>query len=163
MSLDGNSDETNGYYSVMKNGVVANANFNKAVLPPIGCVLSWLKTLTGCPALPDGFVECNGQTLDDADSPFDGVTIPDLNGGTYRMLRGASTSGGTTGSDTHTLTVDEIPAHTHTVPASSSGGSTKTIYDLAGSGTLNSGSTGGGQAHNNIPACYEVVYILRIK
>ena len=44
------------------------------------------------PPLPWGWVECNGQTLNDADSPLDGLAIPDLNG--ERMfLRGGETSG----------------------------------------------------------------------
>jgi hypothetical protein len=156
MSLDGNSDETNGYYSVMKNGVVANANFNKAVLPPIGCVLPWLKTLTGCPALPDGFVECNGQTLDDADSPFDGVTIPDLNGpvGTGlkgRFLRGHTESGLT--EDSQNL------SHRHSLAGGSDNGSA-THGNPAYGYTYYTGYEGGTEAR---PHNYSVVFIMRIK
>ena len=43
---------------------------------PIGAVISWAKTITGVPALTAHFVECNGQTLSDADSPLDGEDIP---------------------------------------------------------------------------------------
>lgn len=44
MTLNGNSDEANGYNSVIKNGETANANFVKSVVPPIGSILSWCKT-----------------------------------------------------------------------------------------------------------------------
>lgn len=82
MALNGNPDETNGYHSVTKNGVKANANFVKSMVPPIGSVISWLKNLgtTHTPTLPDGWVECNGQTLSDSDSPYNGDVIPNLNG-----------------------------------------------------------------------------------
>ena len=69
---------------------------------PIGGVIAWLKSFTGTPSLPDGFVECNGQVLNDADSVYNGQTMPNLNSGTYhRFLRGSSTSGSTGGSVTH--------------------------------------------------------------
>jgi hypothetical protein len=59
---------------------------------PIGSIIAWHKNLTGVPDLPDGWVECNGDTLNDSDSPLNGQTIPDLNG-EERFLRGSSTSG----------------------------------------------------------------------
>jgi hypothetical protein len=59
---------------------------------PIGTILAWHKNLTGCPALPAGWVECNGGTLDNPDSPFHGQAIPNLNGD-KRFLRGGSVSG----------------------------------------------------------------------
>lgn len=46
------------------------------------------------PKLSENFVECNGQTLDDSESIFDGEVIPNLNGNN-NFLRGNSTSGGT--------------------------------------------------------------------
>ncbi|HNR87503.1 MAG TPA: hypothetical protein PKM65_04115 [Spirochaetota bacterium] len=49
--------------------------------PPIGTIHAWHKNLyTSPPALPAGWVECNGQVLADAESPFNGKTIPNLNG-----------------------------------------------------------------------------------
>jgi hypothetical protein len=167
MTLNGNTDETNGYNTKIKNGLANDANMVKAVIPPIGSILAWDKTLTGTPALPDGWVECNGQTISDADSPYNGVTIRNLNGGTYRMLRGASTSGGTGGADTHTLSVAELPAHVHTYSdtvcngANSHGGTggDEAYQDT----TSNTSSIGSGSAHNNLPAYTNMVWILRIK
>ena len=70
---------------------------------PIGSIIAFLKSYTNTPSLPDGYVECNGQVLSDADSVYNGQTIPNLNGSgaTKRFLRGSSSSGGTGGSDTH--------------------------------------------------------------
>ena len=59
---------------------------------PIGAILDWHGSFANCPALPNGFVECNGQTLSDAASPFNGQVIPDLNGQGY-FTRGSATSG----------------------------------------------------------------------
>lgn len=61
---------------------------------PIGGIIPWLKSFTNTPSLPTGWVECNGQVLDDSDSVYDGETIQDLNGNNS-FLRGNSTSGGT--------------------------------------------------------------------
>jgi hypothetical protein len=71
---------------------------------PVGSVLPFLKNLTNTPSLPTGWVECNGQTISDSDSVYNGVTLPDLNGDN-RFLRGDSTSGNTGGSETHSHTM----------------------------------------------------------
>lgn len=68
---------------------------------PIGAIVSWHKSMSGTPAsLPDGWVECNGQTIADASSPYNGVAIPNLNSATQdgstssgMFLRGGPTSG----------------------------------------------------------------------
>lgn len=119
-------------------------------LVPIGTILPWVKSLTNTPALTGQFVECNGQTLSDADSVYNGIVIPNLNGGTYRMLRGSSTSGTTAGSDTH-----------------SHGGATGSASGNVGDGNH---ASNGVATHthtistvSNLPAYYEVVWIIRVK
>ncbi len=165
MALDGNTDEVNGYNSVVRNGATQNANMVKSVIPPIGTVLPWAKTLTGVPSLPDAWMECDGSAISDSDSPMDGQNVPDLNS-TQRFLRGNTASGGTGGADTHTLITAELPAHTHTYTNRDNtetcdlGGIT--VADNAGSSD-NTGSTGSGGSHNNLPAYYQVVFIIRIK
>lgn len=142
-------------------------------VPPVGTVLAFLKSLTGTPTLPDGWVECNGQTLNDADSVYDGVVIPNLNasgGGTQRFLRGATTSGTTSGADTVTLTTTELPAHSHTydLRSSVSGDQASGVARRVGDGTLYSGagstnSQGSGAAFSILPSHYTVVWIMRAK
>ncbi len=60
----------------------ASANNAGRCLPeiPVGTILAWHKSLSGTPALPAGWAECNGQTIDDAESPYSGVVVPNLNG-----------------------------------------------------------------------------------
>lgn len=133
---------------------------------PVGGVLAWLKTLTGTPSIPLGYVECSGQVLNDPESVYDGATIPDLNGNN-NFLRGNATSGGTGGESTHTLTTAEMPAHTHT----GDGGTWFAMYDGnawesgngIGSYDHTTASAGGGGAHENKPPYYNVVWIIRVK
>lgn len=76
-------------------------------ISPIGSIQAWHKDLNNVPSsLPGEWVECNGQTISDSDSPLDGVTLPDLNG-EERFLRGNSTSG--------TLQSDQLGSHDHTL------------------------------------------------
>lgn len=66
------------------------------------------------------------------------------------------------GEETHTLTVDEMPSHSHTITYYRNSGTNGGDYNVmqADSGTNNSGSTGGGAAHNNMPP-YIAVYMWR--
>jgi hypothetical protein len=68
-------------------------------LVPIGAVIPWFKDTPGVPPLPANFVECNGQVLSDASSPLDGQTMPDINTGAQRFLRGGVNSGTVGGID----------------------------------------------------------------
>ena len=74
---------------------------------PIGGIIPWAKTLAGVPNLAEGWVECDGSVLVDAQSSLNGQTIPDLNGDN-RFLRGNSTSGGTGGSETTNSELDQL-------------------------------------------------------
>jgi len=67
-------------------------------LIPVAGITAWHKNLGG--SLPSSFVECNGQTISDTESPLDGQSVPDLNGDN-RLLKGNTTSGGTGSFDTN--------------------------------------------------------------
>lgn len=67
----------------------------------------------------------------------------------------------TGGEKKHTLTVDEIPPHSHQVPMEQktrAGGSGYTLLDTGSATKVTSENTGGGQAHNNMQP-YITVYM----
>lgn len=143
---------------------------------PIGSVMAWLKTYTNTPALPIGWVECNGQVLSDASSPYNTQTIPNLNGDN-RFLRGNSTSGDVT---------DGI--HGHQWSWNNAGSGSGDTFTAGGSGSTSQGvirgsyNSSGNQVGftqnssrvqfddggfttrvESIPKSYTVVWIMRVK
>ena len=62
MALPGNSDDTNGYHTIIKNGEAHNADMVKAVLPPLGAIFFWVD-MDETPELPDGFAVCDGSIV----------------------------------------------------------------------------------------------------
>lgn len=132
---------------------------------PVGSVVAWDKSVSGTPSLPAGWVEMNGQTLNDVGSPYHNTIIEDRNGhgvsiGTPgspppRFLRGAVASGGLGGSN--------IANHNHSLTT------THAIFSTTGSGTdayfftsTNSGGTGL-TAPSILPDYSEVVWIKKVK
>lgn len=118
---------------------------------PVGGIIAWLKDLSGVPNLDNHFMECNGATVNDTESPLNGQVLPNLNSGTYRILRGANNSGGTGGADTHTHTTGSGGGNGH--------------FNGTGGSPIGSFSSHHHTitTESNIPAYYEVVYIIRIK
>lgn len=100
---------------------------------------------------------------------------PDLRG---RFILGADVShekGSTGGEEMHTLTVKEIPEHSHTVTINTKGfpdGQNDTSDNdrywrssaTYGNNTAPStDNTGGGNPHNNMPPYYVLVFIMKTK
>lgn len=84
---------------------------------PVGSILGWHKSLAGTPALPDGWAECNGQTISDPASPYNGGALPNLNGRAL-FLRGGAISGNVQG--------DQLQAHAHANDLHTNGGGAAT-------------------------------------
>jgi len=113
---------------------------------PVGSLSMWLQDYPGTPALPAEFAICDGHLLNDSASPYDGMALPDLRG---LFLRGAASSGGTGGSDSHTHDVE-----------------------LTGISAGDPGASGGSPvpwgnypttAASSLPPYYEVVYVMRVR
>lgn len=126
---------------------------------PIGSVKSWLRANNTIP-LPSGWLICDGSTVVDASSPYNGKALPDFRG---RFVRGHATldnmsfssdtiyfAGGTIpngGADTNNLQHSHNgPNHSHLVSSGqfsmpAAGGSLMTSVD--GAHTHNAGAVGG--------------------
>lgn len=124
---------------------------------PIGGVLAWTRA-----DVPDGWAICDGSTTNN-------VETPDLRG---LFVRGASDSGGvgaTGGAARVTLTEKQIPPHTHGyyMPSGEDEGSWASTdndgHCWKTRTEKTTGSTGGGQAHENRPPFYAVYYIMRVR
>ena len=115
--------------------------------------------------LPDNVLLCDGSTFDPGSYPelYDYLgtdTLPDLRG---RFILGSGNGrdpGDVGGEETHTLTVDEMPAHTHDYVTAELSATTIVIPDepSAVPGPSITAPTGGNQAHNNMPPFYVVQY-----
>ena len=91
--------------------------------------------------------------------------LPDLRG---RFALGVSSGHALAtkgGAETVTLTVDQIPSHSHTVSIShysqSSGNGSVDKKSGTSSATFTTSNTGGGQAHNNMPPYLSLNYIIK--
>jgi hypothetical protein len=132
---------------------------------PVGGVVAWCKSASGTPGLADNWEECDGHTCEKEESPFYGSALPNLNGAggeAQRFLRGAGASGGVGGEDAHVLTVPELAAHSHAEHVGDGGSGSLTALAAGSHAAYGSGGAGSGVAHENRPAFYEVVWIVRV-
>lgn len=120
---------------------------------PKGTIVIWSGAAD---AVPSGWALCDGQN-----------GTPDLRD---RFVVGAGTSyevGATGGEATHTLMVNEMPAHAHSVPYNSTGNASSIAYmsysthAVLTNMTLTT-SSGDSQPHNNMPPFYALCYIMKI-
>ena len=113
---------------------------------PTGGIIMW----SGA-SVPGGWSLCDGTN-----------STPDLRDRFIVSSGSVYSIGDTGGANSVTLTVDQIPAHTHTAytdgTGSPSGGVAKA--SLNGS-TVSTGSTGGGQSHENRPPYYALAFIMK--
>lgn len=148
---------------------------------PAGTIVAYAGT-----AMPAGWLPCDGSTVSPGLYPalFDAIgtayggdgvntfAMPDLRG---RMLVGVGQGTGLTsralgdtgGEETHTLTVAEMPSHTHTekgtnrLDVATGGGIHVQDVDNSTFAPITTAATGGGQAHNTMPPYFALGYIIK--
>jgi microcystin-dependent protein len=159
--------------SLTSPGTVTASNFVGYGTIPIGGIILWSGAATNVPA---GWALCDGTT-------HYGVVTPDLRG---RFVLGAGSGAGLTprtvgqsdGEETHTLTLGEMPSHTHTNAfvdngypdnwgrRDSTGVNGHFLVDPHGGGNLanfGTSTNGADVAHNNMPPYYVLAYIIRVQ
>ena len=140
--------------SNLQSGTVADARLSNSSLFVTGMIIMWNSTVA---SIPSGWVLCDGNN-----------STPDLRN---RFVVGAGTGGNyspgdTGGADSVTLTINQIPAHSHIyqnqVAITNAGerpwpaNNNDCRLDDA-----NTSSQGGGQSHENRPPYYALCYIMK--
>jgi hypothetical protein len=88
---------------------------------PIATVVASLYAHFGLP-LPAGWVECNGQVLNDPASPLHGMTIPNMNGEGATFIGSTGTGGSFVGANSYNIAISNLP--TDSLTTGSAGGHT---------------------------------------
>jgi len=157
--------DINGSASEAFSATTANAGTNTTQVATTAFVGAALTAATiNALVYPVGSIYFNAAVATNPNTLLGFGTWAAYGGG--RVMVGVHSSGTfdglneTGGAETHTLTTAEIPAHTHTYGKSTTteNMSIHDITGLRGAATANTGSTGGGDAHNNIQP-YITVYM----
>lgn len=117
--------------------VMSSVGSSQTDILPAGTVMPFYNT-----AVPTGWtaVAINDYNLKIVSSGSGGVTSGSVD---------YSTLFGRTATDSHILTIAEIPPHTHTTASSAIGASPSAVGTSIPSGTTVTGSTGGGSGHTH--------------
>ena len=131
---------------------------------PVGTIVAWSGSIA---SIPSDYQICDGSAAStSALQAITGANVPDLRD---RFVVGVGTGasysvGDTGGANTVTLTESQIPSHTHGYDRAThrnvSDGGVHGAYvsSLTGATT---GTTGGGQSHENRPPYYALCYIIK--
>ena len=179
--VDGQTTTDGRYY--FDSTVGSSGAWRSAPLPvgglPAGSIIQW-----GATSPPANWLLCDGSQVSRTtySSLFaaigttygvgNGTTtfnLPNLRGRVGVGRDGSQTEfdtlGESGGAKTHTLSINQIPAHTHggvSSTYSNSGTTASSINrDAGGTNNVSSASTGGGQAHNNLQPYLVTNYIIK--
>ena len=157
--------------------LTVNGNIN--IVQFKGLIVIWSGTESN---IPKGWALCDGRKykLDSTNTAMadsTGTITPDLRG-RFILSSGQGdkltnrTVAETGGSEKVTLTVEQIPSHSHSVedayfaehsPPYNMGGSGDTDWDNGlWKRYINTGNTGGSQSHENMPPYYVLTYIMKL-
>jgi microcystin-dependent protein len=187
------TDSWKFYFKTSGPHVLDDAGVETKVLTEVDTIPIGLIVPYGGTTAPNGWLLCDGTTINASvntqyqplfniiGNAFGGANntnfkVPDMRGnfplgkdnmgGSSRNRvtnAAADTLGSEAGAETHTLTVPEIPSHTHKVgevDADNGAGGASNSWIKTGA-TVNSGSTGGGEAHNNMSPYITLNYIIK--
>ena len=134
---------------------------------PVG---TWLPTSQAMPP-SDKWLFAQGQVLDAATYPdahaMFGGKLPDARGRFLAALDSGQlefdTLHETGGEKAHTLTLAEMPGHSHEVKAALAATGGTQVHASQGDGGLATQSAGGGAPHNNLPPYLVVRYAIKVK
>lgn len=123
---------------------------------PSGAIVMWHGLIANIPA---SWVLCDGTN-----------GTPDLRSKFVRGAPAATEAGGTGGEDTHALTVAEMPSHLHTWSGSANGSAMGNTppdtygipWNSSGGNDIPTPHTGGNAAHENRPAYYQILFIMKL-
>ena len=164
--LDALTIQSNGDVGIGTTSPGAKLDVNGAIngfgIAPIGVIMAWHKSFGSTPSLPNGWIECNGQLLNDSASPYDGQIMPDLNNkrdanySAGSFLRGNTTSGAWQ----HATTFDDEDHWGHQMGYSNSDGT-----EMTWTATKFEGNNGTATATRIRvrPVNMSVVWIMRVK
>lgn len=151
--------ETSARMVLLENGYNVQQSINniEKYLVPSGTIVMWSGTVD---TIPNGWLLCDGTN-----------NTPDLRN---KFIIGAGDNhavGATGGEATHTLSIDEIPTHSHKVKYDSTGwvsiktnsGTDGVVENTTSSydGQYSTSEVGGGLPHNNLPPYYALCYIMK--
>ena len=150
--IEGESDLPPGViYMQCGEGDNSSSNTTATSSIPAGIITMWSGSIT---SIPNSWALCDGNN-----------GTPDL---TNRFIVGAGgdyTVGNTGGSEEVTLTIEQIPSHSHAInhtPGNTSGTSGSRLGSNFDDYTIASQSTGGDQPHENRPPYYALAYIMKL-
>ena len=165
---------------------------------PVGMMMMWghdvIMPDTTAAGQPSNWLPCQGQSLQRVDYPVlfskigtkfkhpqtnaepgaNEFFLPDLRGRFPLMFGGVTNAGigAKGGSETHTLTEQQMPSHKHTVKFTKGGYSSGTstyrsdwMFENSGGSEAVGESTysGSGQPHNNMPPYLAINFIIKVK
>lgn len=151
-NLTNRQPNSSAIFPYSEGGTTYNASLNQVI--PTGVIVMWSGSIA---TIPSGWALCNGAN-----------GTPDLRD---RFIVAAGNSyavGNTGGANSVTLTVNQMPAHSHAVIANGAssfgsnhnwiGGNNGWPYNPG----WNTSSAGGGQSHENRPPYYALAYIMKL-
>ena len=132
---------------------------------PKGIIVAWSGDIS---KIPDGWTICNGTNgAPDLRGSFILGANPNSNRNSDMMVNEMASKGG---AEKHTLTIEEIPAHSHNFRV---GGGSRNDGDgygpkdgypvsYGGGFGVKTYNSGGGSPHNNMPPYYTLAYIMKL-